>query len=128
MSSTSKSVAALPLDIQGLVKRFAATTAVDGISLELHDGECLGLLGPNGAGKSTTIRSIVGRVRPDAGSVSIFGHRAESAEARAALGWVPQELALYPMLTCHENLDSFGRYQGLSGKALREAIQWCIDW
>jgi ABC-2 type transport system ATP-binding protein len=98
------------------------------VSLQLNDGECLGLLGPNGAGKSTTIRSIVGRVRPDAGSVRIFGHAAESAEARAAIGWVPQELALYPMLTCRENLDSFGRYQGLTGKALDDAIEWCVEW
>ena len=53
----------LPLRIDGLVKRFGQVTAVDGITLELPSGECLGLLGPNGAGKSTLIRSIVGRVR-----------------------------------------------------------------
>jgi ABC-2 type transport system ATP-binding protein len=118
----------LPLRIDSLVKRFGELTAVDGVSLQLNDGECLGLLGPNGAGKSTTIRSIVGRVRPDGGAVRIFGHAAESAEARAAIGWVPQELALYPMLSCRENLDSFGRYQGLAGKALDDAIDWCIEW
>ncbi len=119
---------AFPLQISSLVKRFGNLAAVDGVSLEVHDRECLGLLGPNGAGKSTTIRSIVGRVRPDAGTVRIFGHTAESPEARAAIGWVPQELALYPLLTCRENLDSFGRYQGLSGKALHDAIAWCIEW
>jgi ABC-2 type transport system ATP-binding protein len=117
-----------PLQIDLLVKRFGNLVAVGGVSLEVHDRECLGLLGPNGAGKSTTIRSIVGRVRPDAGTVRIFGHPAESAEARAAIGWVPQELALYPLLTCRENLDSFGRYQGLRGKALTDAIHWCIQW
>jgi ABC-2 type transport system ATP-binding protein len=128
MSSIPAVSAVLPLQIDGLVKRFGDLAAVDGVSLEVRERECLGLLGPNGAGKSTTIRSIVGRVRPDQGSVSVFGNRAESAAARAALGWVPQELALYPMLTCRENLDSFGRYQGLTGKALDEAIQWCIEW
>jgi len=117
-----------PLQISNLVKRFGGLTAVEGVSLEVRDRECVGLLGPNGAGKSTTIRSIVGRVRPDAGTVRIFGHPAESAEARAAIGWVPQELALYPLLTCRENLDSFGRYQGLSGKGLHDAIAWCIQW
>src|SRR3954462_1472274 len=117
-----------PLRIEGLVKRFGHTLAVDGISLEVRERECLGLLGPNGAGKSTTIRSIVGRVKPDSGSVQIFGAAAESAEARAAIGWVPQEIALYPLLTCRENLDSFGRYQGLTGKALSDAIAWCIEW
>ena len=118
----------LPLVIDALVKRFGTLTAVDGISLEVRERECLGLLGPNGAGKSTTIRSIVGRVRPDSGVVRIFGSAAESREARGAIGWVPQDLALYPLLTCRENLDSFGRYQGLSGKKLREAIGWCLQW
>jgi ABC-2 type transport system ATP-binding protein len=128
MSASTAVSGGVPLQIDSLVKRFGDLTAVDGVSLQLNDGECLGLLGPNGAGKSTTIRSIVGRVRPDAGSVRIFGHAAESAEARAAIGWVPQELALYPMLTCRENLDSFGRYQGLTGKALDDAIEWCVEW
>ena len=118
----------LPLQIDSLVKRFGPLTALNHVSLDVHESECLGLLGPNGAGKSTTIRSIVGRVSPDSGSVRIFGHAAESREARAALGWVPQELALYPLLTAAENLDSFGRYQGLTGKALHEAITWCLQW
>src|SRR5215475_15792442 len=96
----------LPLRVDGLVKRFGRVTAVDGISLELRSGECLGLLGPNGAGKSTLIRSIVGRVIPDAGSISIFGAPGDSMAARKATGWIPQELALYPRLTCSENLES----------------------
>jgi ABC-2 type transport system ATP-binding protein len=111
-----------------LVKRFGPITAVDGVSLEVRNRECLGLLGPNGAGKSTLIRAIVGRVRPDSGSVMIFEAKPESDSARADLGWVPQELALYPLLTCTENLEAFGSYQGLRGKALREAVAWCLEW
>ncbi len=122
------SVAAPPLRIAALVKRFGQTTAVDGITLELRQAECLGLLGPNGAGKSTLIRSIVGRVIPDAGAISIFGARAGSPAARSALGWIPQELALYPRLTCRENLRSFGRYHGLRGAALEEAVARCLGW
>jgi ABC-2 type transport system ATP-binding protein len=118
----------LPLRIEGLIKRFGQVTAVDGITLDLHRGECLGLLGPNGAGKSTLIRGIVGRVIPDAGAISIFGFAADSAEARMALGWVPQELALYPRLSCRENLESFGRYHGLAGVALQQGVGWCLDW
>src|ERR1017187_1514749 len=118
----------LPLQIEGLVKRFGELTAVNGITLELKSGECLGLLGPNGAGKSTLIRSIVGRVIPDAGRVSVFGFPANTSEARSALGWVPQELALYPRLTCRENLAAFGRYHGLSGGKLKESVAWCLDW
>jgi ABC-2 type transport system ATP-binding protein len=118
----------IPLRIDSVVKRFGDLTAVDGISLEVRERACLGLLGPNGAGKSTLIRSIAGRVLPDSGSIRVFGQLAGSAAARAELGWVPQELALYPLLTCRENLEAFGRYQGLRGKALHEGIAWCLAW
>jgi len=103
-------------------------TAVEGITLELRSGECLGLLGPNGAGKTTLIRSIVGRVIPDAGRISVFGALADSAEARATLGWIPQELALYPRLTCRENLQAFARYHGLSASGLDQAVAQCLEW
>ncbi len=125
--SSSLSLSA-PLQIEAVVKRFGQVTAVDGITLELRSGECLGLLGPNGAGKSTLIRCIVGRVVPDAGRVAIFGSPANSAAARGALGWVPQEIALYPRLTSKENLESFGRYHGLAGTGLQQAVAWCLDW
>jgi len=116
------------LRVDTLVKRFGEMTALDGITLEVHSGECLGVLGPNGAGKSTLIRSIVGRVIPDAGTISVFGAQADSMSARTALGWVPQELALYPRLTCRENLQSFGRYHGLGGVALEQAVARCLSW
>ena len=128
LQSSSSVSESIPLEVDSLVKRFGQVTAVDGISLELRGGECLGLLGPNGAGKSTLIRSIVGRVIPDAGRVSVFGFPANTSEARAALGWVPQELALYPRLTCRENLAAFGRYHGLSGGKLAESVDWCLKW
>jgi ABC-2 type transport system ATP-binding protein len=117
-----------PLVVSGLVKRFGSVTAVDNISLELRSGECLGLLGPNGAGKSTLIRSIVGRVAPDAGTVTVFGAPAASPAASAAIGWIPQEIALYPRLTASENLRAFGRYAGLSGQPLHDAVAWCLNW
>ena len=118
----------LPLRIEALVKRFGDLAAVDGISLELHSGECLGLLGPNGAGKSTLIRSIVGRVIPDSGKELVFAAPADSAGARSALGWVPQDLALYPRLTCRENLQAFGQYHGLRRSALATSVTWRLKW
>ena len=118
----------IPLCIDSVVKRFGELTAVAGISLDVQERTCLGLLGPNGAGKSTLIRSIAGRIRLDSGSIQVFGQPANSAAARAELGWAPQELALYPLLTCRENLEAFGQYQGLRGKALRSAVQWCLEW
>jgi len=128
VNPASSRVAPPPLQVESVVKRFGAVTAVAGVSLEIPAGACFGLLGPNGAGKSTLIRSIMGRVRPDSGSIRIFGAPVGSTSARADLGWVPQELAVYPLLTCRENLHAFGRYEGLSGKALEEAIAWCLDW
>ena len=119
---------AQPIEVVSLVKRFGAVTAVDGVSLAVREGECLGLLGPNGAGKTTVIRGVVGRVIPDAGRISVFGYAAGSPEAREALGWVPQELAIYPRLMCRENLASFGRYHGLAGSKLTEAVAWCLKW
>src|ERR1700689_2962553 len=121
-STPSTLASALPLEIDALVKRFGQVVAVDGISLKLRSGECLGLLGPNGAGKSTLIRAIVGRVIPDSGQVAVFGSSANSPAAREALGWVPQDLALYPRLSAKENLHAFGSYYGLKGKKLEEAI------
>jgi ABC-2 type transport system ATP-binding protein len=126
--SATGSLQPLPLQVTALVKRFGQVTAVDGISLEQRVGECLGLLGPNGAGKSTLIRAIAGRVIPDSGQVAVFGASAGSSAARAALGWVPQELAIYPRLSATENLRSFGRYYGLSGKPLQTAVDWCLHW
>jgi len=128
LSTEAISTSAFPLRVEALVKRFGEVTAVNGITLELRSGECLGLLGPNGAGKSTLIRSIVGRVIPDAGTILVFGARADSTAARNALGWIPQELALYPRLTCRENLESFGRYHGLGGSALEQAVAFCLGW
>lgn len=118
----------LPLRVESLVKRFGQITAIDGISLEVRSGECLGLLGPNGAGKSTLIRSIIGRTIPDSGAIEIFGAPANSAEARKYLGWVPQEIALYPRLTCRENLEAIGRYQGLASTELDKAVTRCLEW
>jgi ABC-2 type transport system ATP-binding protein len=116
------------LQVENLVKTFGAKRALDGVSLELQRGGCLGLLGPNGAGKTTLVRSIVGRVVVDSGAIDILGAKAGTVEAKAKIGWVPQEIALYPALTAKENLETFGTYSGLRGRELREAVEWCLEW
>jgi ABC-2 type transport system ATP-binding protein len=125
---TQMTETAAPLEVERLVKHFGDTVALNDVSLTVRAGECMGLLGPNGADKSTLIRSIVGRVIPNSGRVAVFGQAAGSTEARMALGWVPQELAIYPRISCKENLGSFGRYYGLAGQKLAEAIAWCLHW
>jgi len=116
------------LEIRDARKDFGSTRALDGLSLSLGEGELLGLLGPNGAGKTTLIRAIAGRVRLNAGTVSLYGRTLEPATPRTDLGVVPQENALYPMLTARENLETFGRLNGLEGKRLRERSAWALEW
>ena len=122
------SVEAATLEIRDARKSFGTTRALDGMSLTLGEGEMLGLLGPNGAGKTTLIRAIAGRLRLDGGSAALFGHVLEPGKARADLGVVPQENALYPLLHARENLETFGRMNGLEGKRLRERTAWALEW
>ena len=119
---------AIPLEIRNLSKSFGERRALDGVSLDLAPGEILGLLGPNGAGKTTLVRSVAGRVAPESGTLRILGYDAADDRARAVRGWVPQEIALYPLLSPWENLWTFGRYQGLSGSALEAGIRTSLDW
>ena len=116
------------LEIKDARKAFGATRALDGLSLSLGEGELLGLLGPNGAGKTTLIRAIAGRVRLDGGTVSLYGRTLEPEKPRHDLGVVPQENALYPLLTARENLETFGRLNGIEGKHLNERIAWALEW
>jgi len=110
------------VEIHRLEKRFDGLAALAGIDLDLAEGEVLGLLGPNGAGKSTLVRALTGRVRPDAGEIRLFGRPADDPGARDRLGYVPQEIALYPVLSARQNLRVFGRYLGLAGAQLEAAV------
>ena len=118
----SHPTSAVALSIRDAAKKFGSKPALAGVSLSLGAGECLGLLGPNGAGKTTLVRSIVGRVSLDAGAVEVLGAAVGTPAARAALGYVPQEIALYPLLTARENLAAFGRYLGMESARLQPAI------
>jgi ABC-2 type transport system ATP-binding protein len=108
------------LDCRDLRKRFKELTAVDGVTFHIDRGETYGLLGPNGAGKTTTISMICGLLERDGGNVTVAGRPMDidATEAKALLGYVPQDLAIYPDLSARENLRFFGRLQRLSGKEL----------
>ncbi|HEY6427511.1 MAG TPA: ABC transporter ATP-binding protein [Acidimicrobiales bacterium] len=115
------------LSCRGLCKHYGTRLAVDGVSFDVAAGECYGLLGPNGAGKTTTISMVCGLLEPDAGEVTVNGAPGGSMPARAALGYVPQDLALYPDLSARENLEFFGRLYGLSGATLSQRIGEALD-
>lgn len=119
----------LVLECSGLRKAFNSRLAVDGVSFHIAEGETYGLLGPNGAGKTTSIAMVVGLLNRDAGSVTIDGISLDRDPlgARARIGYVPQDLAIYPDLSARENLDFFGRLQGLRGAALRQRVDEALE-
>jgi ABC-2 type transport system ATP-binding protein len=108
------------IEVQGLRKTYGDLVAVDDVSFTAEPGGIFGLLGPNGAGKSTTIGCISGLLRPTAGRVRVLGHDVvrDGRAARALLGIVPQELALYEDLSATENLSYWGAAYGLAGESL----------
>jgi len=110
---------------EGLTRRFGERVAVDGVGFEIHTGETYGLLGPNGAGKTTTIKMICGLLHPNAGRIVIGDTVVDDHDVsvHARIGYVPQDLALYPDLTARENLRFFGRLYRLRGALLKERVE-----
>ena len=103
------------VSVRQLRKTFGPVRALDGIDLDVHEGEFFGLLGPNGAGKTTLISILAGLTRADAGAVSVMGHDvvADYRQARRSLGVVPQELVFDPFFTVRETLRFQAGYFGL---------------
>ena len=112
------------LDCVNVRKRFGEVDAVRGISFQIAEGETYGLLGPNGAGKTTTISMVCGLLEPDSGEVRVAGRRltSRSVDQKAAIGYVPQELAIYPDLSARENLRFFARLYGLTAGDARTRV------
>ena len=117
------------LTVSNLQKHFGNVKAVDGVSFEVGEGESYGLLGPNGAGKTTTISMICGLMKKDSGEVVVAGERMDGSgtSAKKAIGYVPQDIALYPDMNALENLKFFGRLYGLSGRKLRQRVDAALD-
>ena len=114
------------LQAENIKKAYGKKTIVKGISFSLKKGESFGLLGPNGAGKSTTISMISGLVPHDSGNITVGGYviGKETAKAKQKIGIVPQEIALYPTLTAHENLMFWGKMYGLThGEAKKRSAE-----
>ena len=118
------------LRIEDLRKTYSnGFLALDGVSLEVGAGKFFGLLGPNGAGKTTLINSVVSLVRPDSGSVEVFGRDAysEFREARRMIGVSPQEINLDRFLTVEETLIFHAGYYGVPKKKARERSEELLE-
>ncbi|MDP3059008.1 MAG: ABC transporter ATP-binding protein [bacterium] len=112
-----------------LSKSFGSRIAVDNISFSVEKGEAYGLLGPNGAGKSTTISMLFGLLSPDSGQIIIddIPFQANPKLAKMKMGYVPQEIALYPELSAAENLLYWGRMYGLGGRHLAKRAEHSLE-
>jgi ABC-2 type transport system ATP-binding protein len=100
---------------RALVKRYGAVTALDGVDVQVEEGELVGLLGPNGAGKSTLVKIGCGLVRANAGEALVCGARAGSREARSALGYLAELFRFPGWATADEVLALHQRLAGSSG-------------
>jgi ABC-2 type transport system ATP-binding protein len=109
------------LEAEGLVKRYGARTAVDGLSFVVPRGGIYGVLGPNGAGKSSTLRMLVGVLRPDQGQVKIFGS-APTYDTLQRVGYLPEERGLYRKMSARGAIAYLARLKGMSsGRAFKRA-------
>ncbi len=115
--------------MQGVVKRYKNTVAVDNVDISIERGEIVGLLGPNGAGKTTTINGIHGLTQFDAGEVSLFGRSMNGIDRgiKRKMGVVPQDIAVFDDLTAEENVSYFARLYGLSGGSLAEGVSFALE-
>lgn len=117
------------VNIEGLIKKFGDSVAVDNINLAIEEGEIYGLLGPNGAGKSTTINIICGLLGMNKGTVEILGKDIQkfSTFAKKNIGIVPQDIAIYEDLTAYENVKFFAGLYGLKGNELKERVEQALE-
>jgi len=128
MTDVSAPTVAPVLTLENVRKKYRGREALKGISLELLPGELLGFFGPNGAGKTTMIRCISGLLRPDSGKITRHPATKSESSGPIRLGLVPQNLAVYPDLTVQQNLEVFGRLEGVIGRQLQTRITEVLEW
>jgi ABC-2 type transport system ATP-binding protein len=116
------------IEVEHLVKRFGAFTAVDDLSFSVEQGEVFGLLGSNGAGKSTAIRMLCALLTPTSGSARVLGLDVgrDAEELKRRIGYMTQRFSLYEDLTVRQNLQFFGGVYGLHGRAFLERQDWAL--
>ena len=102
-------------------------TAVDGVSLEVHQGEVFGFLGPNGAGKTTTVKMLMGLIYPSGGSATLFGRPVGDPVAKAKVGFLPESPYFYDYLTGREFLKFYGHLFGFFGATLEKRVDELLN-
>jgi ABC-2 type transport system ATP-binding protein len=115
------------INISNLSKCFGEVHALNGVSFEVAQGDFFGLLGPNGAGKTTLMRVLCGLLSADTGEVAVFNRKLERWKTPPEIGVVPQDIALYDMLSAKGNLELFGKLRGLSGRELESRISRALE-
>lgn len=115
------------VEAKGLVRKYGDLVAVDDVDLAVEEGEIYGLIGPNGCGKTTTIKLVCGLLKPHAGRVKILGIEVPDDRILPSIGYMPQEIAIYPDLTVHDNLRFFGEVYGLSKKEVENREEELLD-
>ena len=117
------------IEVRDLQKSYGDLVAVNRVSFSAGSGTVFGLLGPNGAGKSTTISCLSGLLKPTAGSITIggFDMARDAVKAKASLGIVPQELAIYEDLSAQDNLAYWGAAYGLKGSRLKQRVAHVLN-
>jgi ABC-2 type transport system ATP-binding protein len=124
LQNTQRVDESIALEIEIVSKSFGTTRAVDGISLRLRKGEILGLLGPNGSGKSTTMKLILGVIKPDSGTIRVFGKDVahEAVDTKQSVGYVPETAQLYEFLSGIEYLDFVADMYTMTSEIRKERI------
>ena len=117
------------IEINHLYKSYGQQVVLDDINLSIQKGVITGLLGPNGAGKTTLVSILIGIIGRDKGEIFIDGLDLNNhlSEIQTICSIVPQNLAIYPMLSAYENLEYFGGLQGLKGQKLKSRIEYCAE-
>jgi ABC-2 type transport system ATP-binding protein len=113
--------------VDGVSKSFGSLKALDEVSLRVRSGEVYGLLGPNGSGKTTLIRTLVGLILPDSGSVTVLGTRMPNVAVLSRVGYMTQQAALYPDLSVEENVRFFAAVNDAEA-GVDEALRFVELW
>src|SRR2546421_9051011 len=114
------------IEAEGVVKQYEGVRALDGVTFQVHPGEIFALVGPNGAGKTTLLRLLTDILRPDAGSLALFGNR-NLREVLSQIGYMPEERGLYKGLSPLDTVSYFARLKGLNSAAARIAAEEALN-